>query len=163
MPGTILYSEYYSVWTISTGELKRSKIAGPDSEGYKEGYFGEAKFKWIASFFQLNLTTLLVMDSGNHCLCFIVRISGRTSRLQGMCGISGFQNGLDARFHNPYTVILDTMEENQLLLLDNENACLRSMNRINLRVSTLKIFDPSDKEYSNMIQLTNGNSRRRHH
>ena len=79
IPGNIVYSEGKSLKTTN-GRTKQLIAGDSGVYGYAEGIGVDAYFKYIASFLQLNSTTLLVVDSGNHCLRLVDRITTTTSR-----------------------------------------------------------------------------------
>ena len=104
----------------------------------------------------LNKTSLLVVDSGNHCMRLVDRISHQTSPFVGSCTHAGYRDGDEPLFRSPRKVILDLLNNNQLLLLDRSNHALRAINMRNMSASTLAVFNTSLQQKS-IAQHTDGN------
>ena len=97
-----------------------------------------------------------MVDSGNHCLRLIDRISHQTSQFAGSCTQAGYKDGNDPLFNFPRKVILDSMNYDQLLLLDTFNHAMRAINIQNKSVSTLAVFNTSLQQKS-IAQRADGN------
>ena len=158
LTGNIVYAEASPPISLRTTDGQSYPlIAGNESEsGYAEGVRRAARFRWISSCLHLNKTSLLVVDSGNHCLRLVDRISHQTSPFVGSCTQVGYRDGDDPLFRSPQKVILDLMNNNQLLLLDRSNHVLRAINMQNMSASTLAMFNTSLQQKS-FAQHTDGN------
>ena len=152
IPGNIVYSEGKSLKTTN-GRTKQLIAGDSGVYGYAEGIGVDAYFKYIASFLQLNSTTLLVVDSGNHCLRLVDRITTKTSRRLGRCTLGGSEI---LRFHYPTTLIFDKMNIEQLLLIDSANRALKAINKTNWTKKNLFVFNTSIQP-KRIFQQENGN------
>lgn len=124
MTGYILYTDGYRLLTTYASYAKSSVIAG-SSEGYSEGIGTNASFKLIRGFTQVNVTHVIIADTGNHCLRFINRITNETSYFKGICGESGYRDGIDPLFNYPWGVAQNPTDSSQLYVADHHNHAIR--------------------------------------
>lgn len=124
-------------------------IAGSSStNSYLEGIGSDAEFNRITSFTRLNSTHLLVVDSANHCIRLVHRLTKHTSSFAGGCGKHGFKNGALhlAMFNTPYSIISNGIEygDNNFYVTDTNNNILREVSSTG-HVLTYAIFN--DRPY----------------
>ena len=82
--GNIVHSEGRALRSTDGGQTFQAVIAGNVTQsGYAEGVQQAATFRRISSCLHLNRTSLLVVDSGNHCLRLVNRRSRQTSKFVG--------------------------------------------------------------------------------
>ena len=125
----IVYAEAINLKTTDGRTYPNPRIAGNESQsGYVEGVQRAARFRQIHSCLHLNKTSLLVVDSGNHCLRLVDRISHQTSQFAESCTQAGYKDGNDPLFNYPWKAILNSMNNDQLLLLDTSNHAMRAIN-----------------------------------
>lgn len=88
LPGNILYLENNILKTLNLTSFTTHAIIGP------------ADFKSPHTFFQMNSTTVIMINSRNYCVQSVSRITNQTSLVAGLCGESGRKDGsfLQARF-----------------------------------------------------------------
>lgn len=92
---------------------------------YIEGHGTEARFTEITGFTQVNFTTILTVDVGNHCLRMFNEETGRTTQFIGKCRTIGFRDGLDALFHWPYFIMKDVRSPGFYFVTDRDNHAVR--------------------------------------
>lgn len=124
----ILFSDNY-VLKVTNG-INTSTLVGYIRSGYSEGIGTSAKFTTITGFTQINGTSVIVADSGNHCLRVFDREVLRTSQFIGLCTSSGYRDGLSPLFSGPYSVIRDVRSSNKLLVSDHNNRAVRQVDLI---------------------------------
>lgn len=108
-----------------------------NSSGYKNSIGVLARFREVRAIFSLNSTSLLVVDSGNHCLRIIDGITLRVTDFVGRCTYMGFKDGygIKAELDYPYPAVLDQHVPHQtLFFLDKYHYALR---RVDLGTQTL--------------------------
>lgn len=120
--GNILFMDELQV--LTTDGSMTSVVAG-GSEGYIEGIGGEASFRQMRGFTQVNTSHVLVADSGNHCLRFINRITNKTSHYTGKCGTLGYRDGDDPLFDYPWGLTQHPTDSSKLYLSDHYNWAIR--------------------------------------
>ena len=81
-PGFIVYSDKNSLQT--TRGFETFDIIGSKT-GYRESDGKKAKFNWIHGFIELTAQRIVVVDTGNHCLRSVDRISRRSSPFSARC------------------------------------------------------------------------------
>lgn len=132
---SLLYSDYSAL--KKTDGTTTLIIAGSDSlNGYQEGFRTSARFDHIPGFVQISTTAVVVVDFGNACLRLVDRNTFKTSQFVGQCGSAGYEDGLVARFNNPYSVIKSLQNSNLLLVTDGANHVIRQIDIITLRTTT---------------------------
>lgn len=126
-------------WAVKSTDGKVSKIlAGSDFQsGYYEGTEAAARFSEISDFTQINTTTLLLTDSKNNCLRFLNRINLWTSKFVGWCQYSGFQDGLNALFKFPFSIVKDKRSSTKFFVADRDNHALRLVDLASKITSTI--------------------------
>lgn len=148
----ILFSDAYGLKAVADGTVMTIVGAHVGCSGYRicDGYAEEvgtfARFDKITGFAQLNLTTTVVADNGNHCLRIVDRESLQTSILVGQCEARGDVDGLIAQFNAPYSVVQNRKNLNQLLVTDYTNQAVRQIDLITRNVQTL-ITPPAGLTY----------------
>ena len=70
---------------------------------------------------------LVAVDQYNHCLRRIHRDSGLTTTFSGVCTSSGYQDGTQAKFFFPTSIIRDNQNGGQLLVTADYNAAIRTV------------------------------------
>ena len=138
---TILYSDWYSLRMLVG--TRTTTIAGPptscssDCAGYQEGVGSAARFYVVSGFLQLNSSTVVAVDQYSNCLRVINRDSKRTSQFAGKCSVHGFDDGVSATFHYPWSVIRDIRSPDLLLVTDYWNHAVRQVNILTKVTTTL--------------------------
>ena len=133
IPGNLLYSDGNS---LKSGDSIIVGAAIP--AGYEEGIGNAVRFCRITSFVQLNASTVLAVDSCNHCIRLVDRTTNETSRFAGRCTKYGSTSGTDlATFTDPYTLINNVKAPNHLLVTDTNNNALRSIDKVTKLVLTI--------------------------
>ena len=102
--------------------------------GYKEGICETARFCHITGFVQLNSSTVLIVDSCNHCVRLVDRNSKKTLGFAGECTWPGFDS---THLRNPYCVIEDLKRKGQLIATDPDNNALRGINSSTGTINTI--------------------------
>lgn len=121
-------------WTVLV-----SSVINP---GYREGWSTNAKFQPITGFSQLSISTVVVADQRNNCLRMVDRDSLIISSFNGQCEKIGFEDGIYARFSQPYSVLQDPLSTHILLVTDMFNDAVRLINIFTWVTETL--IKPSD-------------------
>lgn len=118
IPGNILYSEISRMKTTD-GNTTTTVIDSASSPAH------------FLVFHQLNDTLIVSTDIALPCLRLIDRtIHNRTTTLAGLCSNSGygFEDGSDAKFQSPRSIILDVKNSSRLLVSDRRNNAIREVN-----------------------------------
>ena len=136
--GNILFSDGSSLKTTD-GESIHLIVGEPRATGYVEGTASFAKLNWIHGIYQLNHTHLLVLDSRNHCLRLVHRETNHTAPFVGKCGESGYRDGLDPLFCEPWAINLLSEDPPVVIVSDRGNNALRVVNILHRNVSTLPL------------------------
>ena len=119
-PGNIIYIDKHSLKT--TDGVTSAIIAGhPTKTGYKDADGENSRFKLITGFIGITTKILIAVDNYNHCLRKIHRDTGLTTKFSGVCTSSGYQDGRQAKFHYPRSIIRDNRNGGQLLVTDQSN------------------------------------------
>lgn len=137
--GNILLSDLHSLKTTSGRRL--DSIAGKAlAHGYSEGKGQAARFKDITGFTQINSTAVIVVDSGNHCLRLVNRVTGDTKMYLGRCTQYGYSNGRNALLDQPRAIISDCKDRKTLLVTDSNNQAVRHID-IEKRIASTFLKD----------------------
>lgn len=151
----IIYTDLHS---LKTTDFKTSLIiAGSTSEkGYIEGRGTKARFAYVEGFIQITETRLVVADRHNNCLRHIDRVTGQSSQFSGQCQSEGFSDGRLGQFDCPSAVIRDKRDKRQLLVADQNNQAVRT---IDAESGTVSTFIQSDSLYriNYVLQDLSGN------
>lgn len=108
--------------------------------GYIEGAALDARFNGITSFLQLNKTHVVIADYFNHCLRLLNRLTNTTSPYVGVCGKPGDVVDGPANqviFNQPSDVMFDKRDPTKLIILDDYNDAIRSLDTKTMIVSTI--------------------------
>ena len=101
-------------------------LAGSTTEsGFANGDTQVTRFNNPKSFFQLDVTNVVIADTDNNCLRLLTRSSQvMTTTFSGECESSGETNGPKeaARFMNPHYLARDLKPPNALIVLDANDA-----------------------------------------
>ena len=119
--GSILFSNSSQIQTTNG---KRTSVV---SSGYHH----------ITGFKQLNSSHIVIVDHHDHCIIMLKREDNSHALLAGTCGASGFKDGQLAKFYYPYGVELDMRNPGHLLITDENNNALRSVDVTSGTVSTV--------------------------
>ena len=119
-PGFIIYADYDALMT-SDGTTTHLIAGNSTQEEYKEGVGAEARFLRITGFAQISEKLVVAADTDNHCLRLIDRSTNQTSVFSGQCGSPG-------QFDNPWSVVIDKRDKNQLFIADFYNSAVRNVN-----------------------------------
>ena len=123
-PGNIIYADKCSLKT--TDGVTAAIIAGhPTQSGYKDADGENSRFGLITGFIGITAKILIAADYYNHCLRRIHRDTGLTTTFSGMCGSRGYQDGTQAKFHQPCSIIRNNQNISQLLVTDMYNNAIR--------------------------------------
>ena len=164
VPGNIIFSDIYALKT--TDGVKASVIVGHSQFlGFRNGHGATARFGHIRSFIQLSAIEAVLLDTGNRCLRRVDRRTNVTTTYAGECGKRGYRDGVDALFYNPLSLTWDSKNSSQLILSENINASLRTVEIPGQRkVSTLLRHAPANigcllqESTTGDIYLTVGNA-----
>ena len=94
-------------------------------------------FNYIRGFKQLNSTHIVVVDYSDHCIIMYNREDKSKRVIAGKCGVSGYVDGVSARFKYPWGVEVDERNPGHLLITDLGNDALRSVGVASGTVSTV--------------------------
>lgn len=125
-PSNIIFADNSCLKTTNgkTTEL----IAGSVTEmGYIEGVGRAARFEEVSGFASLSPTQLIVIDHGNHCVRLVDRLNQRTNPYVGSCMTNGDQDGYDAKFAEPLSIILDAKNLSQFIIYDMGNNAFKTV------------------------------------
>ena len=128
-PGHAIYTDRNSLKT-SDGTNARLIAGSTTRHGYAEGIGGTARFNDVGGFIQINANQIIVSDYSNFCMRKIYRLKGgaRTRTLSGRCGTEGYMDGKPGLFTNPWAVVKDKLNQNQLLVTDRRSSAVRTVN-----------------------------------
>ena len=110
--------------------FSQSIFAGVADAGYEDGDHLVARFSNPNGIVVLQDGSVVVADTGNHCIRLIAPDNGTgrlsVSTLAGRAGQPGFVNGsiVEARLWNPHSVVVSS--EGNIVCVDNSN-CIRSI------------------------------------
>lgn len=120
-------------------------IAGAsDIDGFQNGDRKTARFNKPQGFVLLNSTTVVILDTNNHCLRLLNRLSSRVTTIAGACTTSGYLNGIgtQAKFNFPIGGMMDKLSSQELLYVtDYYNSVLRVIELTTYNVRELYKFD----------------------
>ena len=135
-PGNIIYTDKHSLKT--TDGVTAATIAGHQTQsGYKDADRESARFDYITGFKGITAKILIAVDQYNHCLRRIHRDTGLTTTFSGVCKSSGYQDGKQAKFKYPYSIIRDNQNRSQLLVTDGNHNAIRTVSVSDGSVGTL--------------------------
>ena len=136
VPGNLLFADGSALKT--TDGTTTSLIAGMSrSTGYIEGVSANARFNTILSFIQLSRSHVILTDAENHCLRSVDRTTNQTSTYSGNCTERGDKDGVDALFTWPFSMIVDLMNSQQLIISEFNSRSLKTINTVSKHVSTI--------------------------
>ena len=167
-PSFFLFSHGSALKTMvkCVGAVCSKEIAGSYREdGYVEGVGTDARFNQIPNFLQLNKDEIVIVDGENHCLRHIARPSMMTSHYAGDCQTHGFADGepLQAKFFSPDDILLDERTNKSLIITDDGNNALRSIDIASRNTTTILKFSDRierprhatfDNDDKNVLYLT---------
>ena len=137
VPGNLLIADG-CVLKTSDGTVTSTIAGGPHWEpGYAEGVGVQARFNKVLSFVQISSHQVVLVDSTNRCLRSVDRNTNQTAAYAGNCTQQGQQDGLDALFNEPTSVIINTKNSSQLIIVEPSHASLRIMGIFDKNVSTM--------------------------
>ena len=146
VPGNQLFADGSALKT--TDGTTTSLITGSStSYGYIDGVGANAKFNHILSFVLLSRSNVILADYHNHCLRSVDRLTNQTSTYSGNCTNRGYQDGVDALFTFPYSIILDYMNSQQLIISEHSSHTLKTINVVNKNVITMFRYSAYDLNY----------------
>lgn len=125
-PLMLLFSDKHAI-KATDGNATDLLVGSAHRSGYTEGVGSIARFNLIIGFAQLNKTTVVALDHGNHCLRLVDRKSLKTSSFVGMCQTEGSKDGTNALFNSPGSVIKYLGSDGKLLVLDQKNHVIREV------------------------------------
>ena len=94
-------------------------------------------FGYARSFRQLNSSHVAVVDRSRHCIKMVNREDNSSIALAGICGTSGFVDGASAKFYLPCSIEVDERNPGHLLITEDYNDALRSVDLSSGNVSTV--------------------------
>lgn len=128
-PQIILFADSHAF--KSTNFVTSATLAGSAIQnGYLEGVSTDARFNRIASFAQLNDTSVVLADVYNNCLRLLDRTSLQTSPFAGQCRPGGSWVGAISLFIYPWSVIKDRRADNKILVADRSNDAIKQIDTI---------------------------------
>lgn len=133
--GQLLFVDVNSL-RITDGQSATNLVGLATEWGYKEDVGTEARFNVIRGFAQINETTVIISDTRNDCLRLVNRESLYTSTFTGTCTLDGNNDGVEALFHGPGSLLLDPSASG-LIVTENGNNAVRYVNLMTREVSTL--------------------------
>lgn len=126
MVGNVIFVNQHSLCTSKADNFSNSQIlAGALYAGDTIGQ--NARFKWPNSFLLITRSDVIISDTNNHCLKLLNRTNGITKVLAGQCSSSGYQDGTEAKFNSPWAILPDNQNSSQLLLSENDNYAIRTV------------------------------------
>jgi len=95
----------------------------------------------VAGFTQLNTTHVVLVDVVGHCIKLLTREDNNISVMAGSCGTRGFKDGGVGvgQLFNPYGVQIDVRNPGKLLVTDDSNGALRSVDMKTGELSKIRI------------------------
>lgn len=143
--GTILYSDHWKLYT--TNGSHRTALL-------------DHTFSGINSFRQLNSTHIIVTETYKHCLRVVNRVGPpNIVTLAGVCGTYGNSDGTPGLFHEPWGVEIDNRDRDKILVLENLNNALRSVDIVFgevITVCTAGFYRPKNMAwYNDHLLVTN--------
>lgn len=96
--------------------------------GYREGQGKDAMFDGVKGFLQLNTTHIIVVDSSNHCIRLVSRLSNQTQPFVGTCGEAGYRDGTHPLFNYPWSITRQHGSDNYAYITDARNNAIREIN-----------------------------------
>ena len=130
-PGYIIFTNWCALMT-SDGTTTHVLAGNLTHQGYREGIGGEARFDKITEFAQISKKRVVLADYHDDCLRLIDRTSHSTSVFSGRCQSPRYRDW----FRNPWSVVLDKKDKNQLLVADNKKGAVRTVDVTSQAVGT---------------------------
>ena len=96
----------------------------------------DARFYLVRGLTQISEKLVVVADTDNHCMRLIDRNNHNTSVFRGQCKSYGYQYGCPGQFDFPWSVLIDQRDMNQLLITDNSNYAVRTVDVMSSDVGT---------------------------
>lgn len=150
--GNVLYSTSTSLST--TDGYTTSMIVGSATTfGYKEGMGENARFRSVSTFIQHTSTTLLLVDSGNHCLRSVSRLTNTTSTFVGKCETPFQWEGTNPLFNSPSAVIEDSMSPGNFFITERLGQRLKYMT-VRGEIKNVTTVYRGIQRFSRMVQQT---------
>ena len=134
-PEYVIFTDWCALMT-SDGTTTHVLAGNSTLQGYREGIGGEARFDKITGFAQISEKRVVLADYHNDCLRLIHRTSHSTSVFSGRCQSGGYREGRPGRFKNPWSTLLDKKDKKQLLVADNKNGAVRTVDVMSQAVGT---------------------------
>jgi len=93
----------------------------------------------VTGFTQLNTTHVVLVDRGSHCIKLLTREDNNIKVMAGSCGTKGYKEGGVGvgQLHNPYGVQIDVRNPGKLLVTDDGNNAIRSVDMKTGELSTV--------------------------
>lgn len=137
-PGSILFAWGSSMKSSRDYEIL-DVVGSIDLYGYHEDIRDKARFNTISNFIQVSKSKVIIVDQYNGCLRELDRLTGATSHYAGRCAARGYADG-DAnhtQFNNPSDILLDVRSNNALIVVDDANSALRSIEMTTKSTTTI--------------------------
>ena len=131
-------SQNHCVRQVAPGEGAVTTLAGVGEEsGFADGQRTDARFHHPRGMALDVDDRLIVGDSANDCIRKVTTAEGRVTTVAGCAGQTEFADGegAAARFDSPEGVVVDG--NNNILVADLHNHCIRMIAGANARVTTL--------------------------
>ena len=135
-PGFIVYTDKHALMT-SDGTTTHLIAGNSTQYGYREGVGADARFYRITGFAQISEKLVVVADIYNHCMRLIDRTTNNASAFSGQCKSFGYKGGRPGQFFYPRSVVMDKRDKNQLLITDDRNAAVRTVDVMSQAAGTL--------------------------
>jgi len=94
---------------------------------------------YVAGFTQINTTHIVLVNRNSHCIKLLTREDNNNKVMAGSCGNAGYREGRVGvgQFHRPYGVQIDVRNPGKLLVTDESNNALRSVDMGTGELSTI--------------------------
>lgn len=139
--GNIIYVDGYSIRS-SDGRNKTILAGSLQSFSYNNGVGSDAMFREIDAMLIINSTSILLADTGNHCLRLLDRVTLRVTDFAGNCTNRGYKDGvgIKAKLFFPFALVLDQYAPHRTLYFtDNFKHTLRKVDLSTRAVHTIPI------------------------
>lgn len=126
--GNLLFADGSSLKTTN-GTVTKLIIGTASGSGLRDGVGRAIRLSAFNGFVQpMENYTVIIADTGNHCMRQLDRRSLTISGFSGSCGRPGYRDGSDPLFNFVYDVIHDKKNSTQLIVADLFNKALRGIN-----------------------------------